>query len=85
MGPYPYEMQQAWTTINNEAIANYGIEGEEGTEPWDILGPLAEATPAMDRNRGAAERRRDRRVEDSRTQPEARRNRRHNGDQRHQE
>jgi hypothetical protein len=38
--PYPYEMQQAWTTIRTEAIANYGLEGEEGTEQWDRLGPL---------------------------------------------
>jgi uncharacterized membrane protein YgcG len=74
VGPYPHEMQQMWTTIRNEATANNGIEGEEGTEQWDRLGPLSEGTPAMARNRGAAERRRDRRVEDSKTQLEARPN-----------
>ena len=40
VGPYPHEMQQMWTTIRNEATANNGIEGEEGTEQWDRLGPL---------------------------------------------
>ena len=72
VGPYPHEMHQAWTKIRNEAIANYGIEGEEGTEQWVRLGPLAESTPAMARNKGAAERRREIRVEASMTQPEAR-------------
>ena len=80
VGPYLNEVQQAWTTIRNEAIANYGIEGEEGTEQWVRLGPLTESTPAMARNRGAPERRRDKRVEDSKSQPEARRDGSHNGD-----
>jgi hypothetical protein len=81
VGPYPYAMQQAWTTIRNEAIANYGIEGEGGSEQWDRLGPLSEETSSMARNRGAAERRRDKRVEDSKTQPETRPNESHNGDE----
>jgi hypothetical protein len=81
VGAYPREMQQAWTKIRNEAIANYGIEGEEGAEQWDILGPLAETTPAMARNIGAAGRRRERRAEVFMTQPEARQNGRHNGNQ----
>ena len=74
MGTYPCAMQQAWTTLRNEAIANYSIEGEGGSEQWDRLGPLSEGTPAMARDRGAAERRRDRRVEDSKTWPETRPN-----------
>jgi hypothetical protein len=28
IGPYPREMRRAWTMIREEAIANYGIEGE---------------------------------------------------------
>ena len=32
VGPYPDAMQQAWTTLRNEAIANYGIAGEGGSE-----------------------------------------------------
>ncbi len=31
VGPYPKEMQHAWSRIGNDAIANYGIEGEGGT------------------------------------------------------
>ena len=81
VGPYPHEMQQAWAQIRDKAIANYGIEGEEGTEQWERLGPMVEKTPAMARNRGAAERRRERRVEASMIQPEARQNGSHNGDQ----
>ena len=83
VGPYPHEMQQAWTQKRDEAIANYGIEGEEGSEQWNKLGPLVEKTPAMARNKGAAERRRERgerRGEASTTQPEARQNGNHDGD-----
>ena len=77
-------MQQVWTTIRNKAIANYGIDGEGGSEQWDRLGPLSEGTQALARNRGAAERRRGKRVEDSRTQPETRPNESHN-DEGHQD
>ncbi len=70
-------MQQAWSRIRDEAIANHGIEEEEGTEQWDRLGPLAEPTPATARNKGAAERRKERRMEVFMTEPIADHNERH--------
>ncbi len=39
IGPYPREMRRAWIVIREDAIANYGIEGEEGTNDWNRLGP----------------------------------------------
>ncbi len=49
IGPYPRELRRAWTMIREEAIANYGIEGEEGSDEWNTLGPLAESTLASAR------------------------------------
>ncbi len=48
-------MQRAWTQIRREASNNYGIEGDEGSDDWHIMGSLAETTPTLARNRGAAE------------------------------
>ncbi len=32
IGPYPGEMQNAWSRSREKAANNYGIEGEEGSE-----------------------------------------------------
>jgi hypothetical protein len=68
VGPYPESMQRAWTTLREEATINYGIEGEEGSEDWARMGPLAETTPATVRNRGATERRGRRRAHEETTE-----------------
>ncbi len=58
VGPYPVAMQEAWGRMRAEATTNYGIEeDEEDEETLARLGPLADATPVMVKNRGAAERR----------------------------
>ncbi len=41
MGPYSHEKQRAWTKIRDEAIANYDIEGDKGSEQCDRLYPGA--------------------------------------------
>ncbi len=58
VGPYPVAIQEAWMRMRAEAVTKYGIEeDEEDGEKLARLGPLADATPAMVRNRGAEERR----------------------------
>ena len=54
IGPFPREMQQAWTKMRQEAIENYGLVEGEDQEDWGRLGPLLEPTPATVGNRGAA-------------------------------
>ena len=57
-------MQAAWDVMRDEAAANYGMEeGWQEEEARDKMGPLADRTPAGVRNRGAAERKKARRVE----------------------
>ncbi len=57
VGPYPREMQRAWSTMREEARNNYGIsEADQEDEANKRMGPLVEPTPAGVRNRGAAER-----------------------------
>jgi hypothetical protein len=63
VGPFPREMRQAWTMAREEAARNYGITKCDGQEEWNILGSLADPSPATVRNRGAAERKRSGRVE----------------------
>ena len=64
IGPYPREMQMAWDVLRDEAGNNYGFhEGFQEEEAREKMGPLAELTPAVIRNRGAAERKKTRRVE----------------------
>jgi hypothetical protein len=64
IGPYPKEMQKAWNELRDEAADNYGFqEGFDEEEAREKMGPLAEPTPAVIRNRGAAERKTSRRAE----------------------
>jgi hypothetical protein len=72
VGPFPREMQQAWTKMRQEAIENYGLVEEEDRDEWGRLGPVMEPTPATIRNRGAAERKARGRVEAYMTTPENR-------------
>ena len=63
-GPYPGEMQALWDVLRGEAATNYNLEeGWREEEARERMGPLAEQTPAGVRNRGAAKRKRMRRVE----------------------
>jgi len=62
--PYPWEMQRAWGVLRDEAGDNYGFKGGfQEEEAREKMGPLAEPTPAVIRNRGAAERKKTRRME----------------------
>ena len=70
IGPFPREIQQAWTKMRQEAIENYGMVEGEDQEEFSRLGPLMEPTPATVKNRGAAERKTRRRVEAYMTAPE---------------
>ena len=64
IGPYPREMHKAWDTLMDEAAVNYGFrEGFQEDEARERMGPLAEPTPAMVRNKGATKRKRARRGE----------------------
>jgi hypothetical protein len=63
VGPFPREMQHTWTEMREEAARNYGIGESDGQEEWNRLGSLVDPTPATVRNRGAAERKRNGRVE----------------------
>ena len=67
VGPFPKEMQQAWTRTRLEAAKNYGLEDGDGQDEWNRLGLMVEPTPATVKNRGAAERKTRRRVEASTT------------------
>jgi len=64
IGPYPKEMQKAWDELRDEAADNYGFqEGFSEEDAREKMGPLAELTPTVIRNKGAAERKTRRRVE----------------------
>jgi hypothetical protein len=69
IGPFPKEMQQAWTRTRQEAAENYGIVDGDGQDEWNKMGPMVEPTPATVKNRGSAERKPRRRVEASTTSP----------------
>jgi hypothetical protein len=73
IGPFPREMQQAWTRMRQEAIKNNIIVEGDDQDEWNRLGPMVEPTLATVRNRGAAERKTRRRVEASTTSPKNRR------------
>jgi hypothetical protein len=45
IGPFPREMQQAWSKMREEAIENYGLVEGEDHEEWSRLGPMMEPTP----------------------------------------
>ena len=63
VGPCSRDMQQAWARTRQEVAENYGIVDGDGQDEWSRLGPMAEPTPATVRNRGAAARKTNRRVE----------------------
>jgi len=54
VGPFPREMQQAWTRTRQEVVDNYGIVDGDGQDEWSRLGPMAEPTPATFGNGEAA-------------------------------
>jgi hypothetical protein len=57
-------MQKAWDVLRDEAADNYGFqEVFQEDELRERMGPLAEPTLVVFRNRGAAERKKARRVE----------------------
>ena len=58
VGPYPREMQYAWSHTRLNATHNIGLTLLSSADEWGKLGPLANETPADVRSRGAAERRR---------------------------
>ncbi len=58
IGPYPRECQKAWDNFRQHAIENYGLTIEMTREVWvRRLGPIANPTPTMIRNRAAEPRR----------------------------
>ena len=57
-------MQEAWDELRDEVADNFGFqEGFQEEEAREEIGPLEELTPAMIRNRGAAKRKKTKRVE----------------------
>jgi hypothetical protein len=68
IGPFPEATWEAWTKIGKEAMGNYGPVERSDQEEWGKLGPLAEATPANAKNRGASNKRRRRREEGRETE-----------------
>jgi len=63
VGPYPREMQKAWDALRDEAADNYGFqEGFQKDEARERMGLLAEPTLVVVKNRGAAERKKARRM-----------------------
>jgi hypothetical protein len=64
IGPYPREMQRAWDVLRDETGENYGFQEEfQEEEARERMGPMAEPTPTVIRNRGAADRKKTGRVE----------------------
>ena len=61
---YPREMLKVWDVLRDEAADNYCFqEGFQEDEARERMRPLAEPTPAMVKNRGAAKGKKARRVE----------------------
>jgi hypothetical protein len=73
IGPFPREMEQAWARTRQKVAENYSIVEGDGQDEWSKMGPMADPTPAIIRNRGAAERKKRRRVEAFMTTPRSRR------------
>jgi len=69
VGPFPREMRQAWTRTREEAAENYGIGEGDGPDEWSKMGPMADPSPATVKNKEAAERKKQRRVEAFMTTP----------------
>jgi hypothetical protein len=67
IGPFLEATREAWAQIKKEAMENYGLTDSSDHEEWVKLGPLTEATPANEKNRGVANMRRPRRDEGEET------------------
>jgi len=64
VGPIPDECTRTWKAARDEALQNSGLRDDPDQEGWEKMGPLADPTPANEKNRGVAGRRRRRGDED---------------------
>ena len=58
--PYPDSCKNTWTATREEAMMNLGFRDDPEQEGWEKMGIPADPTPSKAKNRGAADRKKER-------------------------